>query len=305
MVFDTMVAVPYSVNPFLPRLRALAVRRVRESGAGVRQTARHVGVAPSTVSRWMRKAPAAVLATTIPTQSSRPHSCPHATPDCIVERILVLRRTYGRCAEVVHAQLAKERLTVSLSTVKRILYRHGLIARRSPYKHWHVSGERPKAEKAGDLVEMDSIHLWVAHRLENFIVTVLDCFSRWAYARAMPRLSSERSVRVLFEARQLASFPIATVQSDYGSEFSSYFTQRVEKAGMRHRHIRVRQPNDNAHIERFNRTLQEELAGDLLRYRDNVRRLNESLGRYLTYYNEERLHLGLGCSTPAEVLRRS
>ena len=283
----------------------MAVRRIRERGIGVRQMARNVGVAPSTVSRWMQQAPATESVNEIPTRSSRPHSCPHATPDSIVKRILVLRRTYGRCSEVIHAMLQREGITVSLSTVKRVLMRHGMIRRRSPHKPWYQSGERPIAEKPGDLVEMDSIHVYLRGHYVSFIMTVLDCFSRWAFARAMPRLGCPATARILFAAQKQSGFAFRTVQSDHGSEFQSFFTGRLNTAGIRHRHIRVRKPNDNAHIERFNRTLQEELSDELNRFGHNVQRLNHSLIRYLTYYNEQRPHLGLGCSTPAEVLRRS
>jgi len=297
-----MVLVPYTINPYLPKLRATAVRRIREHGVSVRQMARNVGVAPSTVTRWLRRAPVLAMVNELPTRSSRPRSCPHATPDSIVERILVLRRTYGRCAEVVHAMLVREGITVSLSTVKRILLRHGMIRQRSPWKHWHQSGERPKAEKPGDLVEMDSIHVWLRGHYVSFIMTVLDCFSRWAFARAMPRLGCPASARILFAAQKQSGVAFRTVQSDHGTEFTGFFTMRLHKAGIQHRHIRVRKPNDNAHIERFNRTLQEELADDLNRFGHNVQRLNHTLIRYLTYYNEQRPHLGLGCSTPVEVL---
>lgn len=293
------------MNPYLPKVRAQAVRQIHERGAGVRFVARQYGVAPSTLSRWLARSPAGARSTVIPTLSSRPHSCPHATPKLIVERIRQLRLERGRCAEVIHAQLTMEGTRVSLSTVKRVLMREGLLRRYAPNKVWHQSGERPTIEKAGDLVELDSIHLWIAPKATHFIVTLLDCFSRWAYARAMPRITCERSVQTVFAAQKLVPFRFATVQSDYGAEFSGYFTERVQKAGMRHRHIRVRQPNDNAHIERFNRTIQEELAEDINRFRDDVPKLNLAIGRYLTYYNEQRPHLGLDCRTPTEVLRSS
>jgi len=293
------------MNPYLPKVRAQAVRQIHERGSGVRLVARQFGVAPSTVSRWLARSPLGTLPTTIPTLSSRPRSCPHATPRPIVERIRQLRLARGRCAEVIHAELIQEGLRVSLSTVKRILYREGLIRRYAPNKVWHQSGERPAVEKAGDLVEMDSIHLWIAPKATHFIVTLLDCFSRWAFARAMPRMSCERSVQTVFAAQKLVPFRFATIQSDYGAEFSGYFTERVQKAGIRHRHIRLRQPNDNAHVERFNRTIQEELSEDLNHFRDDVPKLNLAIARYLTYYNEQRPHLGLNCLTPAQVLRRS
>lgn len=272
---------------------------------GVRQMARNVGVAPSTVSRWMRRAPVMTQATEIPTLSSRPHHHPNALPYETVQRIRAIRLERHRCAEVVHAQLAREGTIVSLSTVKRVLWRQGLIRTRSPFKYWHQSGMRPPAEKPGDLVEMDSIHIFLRGRYMSFIIVALDTFSRWAFARVHPRLTSPGSARILFAAQKAASVPFRTVQSDHGPEFRGFFTRRLHKAGIRHRHIRVRKPNDNAHIERFNRTIQEDMAGEIRRFGHNVQWLNHAVIEYLRYYNEQRPHLGLGCSTPLEVLRRS
>lgn len=86
------------------------------------------------------------------------------------------------------------------------------------------------------------------------------------------------------------------VQSDNGAEFSGRFTERVNAM---HRHTRVRRPNDNAHLERFNRTVQEECLDTVPK---NVDDLNAALKKYLPYYNEKRLHFGLKLQTPSEVL---
>jgi len=71
------------------------------------------------------------------------------------------------------------------------------------------------------------------------------------------------------------------------------------KDGIRHRHSRVRKPNDNAHVERFNRTIQEEFLDHLPR---DVSFINEKLPEYLVYYNTKRLHLGIGLKTPQDIL---
>ena len=151
---------------------------------------------------------------------------------------------------------------------------------------------------------MDSIHLWGQRTVRSYLVTLLDCCSRWAYARAVERLTSVAAVDCASRARQAAPFSFSTIQSDHGPEFSSHFTRRLAVWGIDHRHIRVRKPNDNAHIERFNRTIQDELRGEITRWHDDVPRLNRAVRDYLAYYNTERLHLGLGCRTPTQVLRR-
>lgn len=79
------------------------------------------------------------------------------------------------------------------------------------------------------------------------------------------------------------------LQSDHGPEFGSWF---VEQAKKKHRYTRIGKPNDNAHIERFNRTLQEEC---LDRFPDDVQVINGALKKYLRYYNQERMHMGSLC----------
>jgi exoribonuclease R len=66
-----------------------------------------------------------------------------------------------------------------------------------------------------------------------------------------------------------------------------------------HRHTRVRRPNDNAHLERFNRTVQEECFRGMP---STVADLNKVLPPYLRYYNERRLHFGFDLQTPLQVL---
>lgn len=88
------------------------------------------------------------------------------------------------------------------------------------------------------------------------------------------------------------------IQSDHGSEFSSYFVRRIQKD---HRYTRIGKPNDNAHIERFNRTLQEECLDKQER---RVDMLNKALKDYLLYYNTKRLHLGIKLKTPMQLLAK-
>ena len=86
------------------------------------------------------------------------------------------------------------------------------------------------------------------------------------------------------------------LQSDHGSEFSTSFSER---ARIKHRHSRVRRPNDNAHLERFNRTIQEECLDALPK---DTRIINRNLPKYLRYYNEKRHHFGLNLQTPLKVI---
>lgn len=287
----------YTINPNLPKVRAQAVNMVR-SGKGIRETAKYFGFSPSAVSRWVRRCPAAGSVCEIATRSSRPKGHPRTTAWRTRKRIIDLRiKTRGRCSEVLHQMLLNEDIQVSLNTVKRTLRRNHLIKPRSPWKKHHLSGERPEAVKPGDLVQVDTIHLWLSKTEKIYVYTLIDVCSRWVYACATERISGGETLKFVKRAMRKASFDFTCIQSDHGPEFSKYFTHMIKT---RHRHIRVRKPNDNAHLERFNRTIQHEL---LNRLPQDVKIINGQLKKYLRYYNQERLHLGINLQTPSQILQ--
>ena len=87
------------------------------------------------------------------------------------------------------------------------------------------------------------------------------------------------------------------IQTDHGPEFGKWFVERVKR---NHRYSRIGKPNDNAHIERFNRTIQEECLDKLQR---DVKVINFELKKYLRYYNEYRLHMGIELKTPLQFIQ--
>lgn len=62
----------------------------------------------------------------------------------------------------------------------------------------------------------------------------------------------------------------------------------------------IRKPNDNAHLERFNRTIQEECLRRLV-----PKQYPKALDRYVDFYNAKRLHLGINLKTPLQVVLSS
>lgn len=289
----------YTINPYLPRVRMQAVRLVKHQNWSVRQAARYMGVAPSTISRWIKKdhwwgwRP-------IPTLSSRPCYHPRTLKPGIVEVIAKQRKKHQRCAQVVHQELLNQGIKISLSSVKRTLERRGLLRKRSPWKKWHWSLSRPKVEKAGDLVQIDTIHVGPADKQRFYIYTLIDVASRWSFATASERINTHQSLKFVKLAKKMAPFDFQMIQTDHGQEFSAHFTRCLKVRGISHRHSRVRQANDNGHLERFNRTIQEECLKQIARTRIAYQK---AINDYLLYYNNERLHLGLNLKTPLEVLR--
>ena len=294
-----MTYMSYTTNPHLPRLRMEAVRLV-ESGWSIRSVARHLRYSHQAIMNWVKRAGLMHHnARIIPTRSSRPDHHPRELPKEIVWRILDLRSERNQCAEILHYRMASEGIRVSISSVKRVLRRSN-ISRYSPWKKWHTYPPRPLPQKPGILVEIDTIHDGpVGEQL--YIYTGLDVCSRFAHAIASERINTHTSLRFVETTRKVVPFSIETLQSDHGSEFSKWFTKRIVARGMAHRHSRVRTPNDNAHLERFNRTIQEECISKIPR---SLKTWKKEIPIYLRYYNFERPHMGINYQTPIEVVRR-
>lgn len=91
--------------------------------------------------------------------------------------------------------------------------------------------------------------------------------------------------------------------SDNGSEFEADFARTLDERSIARGHTYPKTPKMNAHIERFNRTLQESFVDyheDLL-FTD-LARFNQKLADWLLFYNAQRPHHRLGQRTPLQFL---
>jgi transposase InsO family protein len=287
----------YTNNPERPHVRMEAVRLVRK-GWSTRKVARHMGFDHSTIVRWIHRAPGNRKLNSISTLSSRPHHHPHELSRETVWRILELRKERNQCAEILQYRLKEEGIDISISSVKRTLQRHQ-ISRYSSFKKWHQYPERPMPEKPGILVEIDTIHDGDP-RERMGLYTLIDVCSRWAHALPTIGMNTRKSLKFVDAAKNVSQFSFKTIQSDHGGEFSLWFTKRILERGMAHRHSRIRTPNDNAHIERFNRTIQEECISKIPR---NILIWRKEIPEYLRYYNTNRPHMGLGMKTPNDIIK--
>lgn len=290
---------PYTTNPHMPRVRRDAVNLVRYRGWSMRKVALRFGVQPSTVMRWCRKDDCGGWRL-IPTESSKPRTSPNALKEEIVNAIIQKRIGRRRCGQHIYHELRREGINVSLPSVQRTLDRLGFLKKKSPWKRPHDTTPRPVALGPGALIQLDTVHILAPDGNRIYIYTLIDLFSRWAYAEAVPKIGAHGSVLFVKRAIKKAPFRFEMVQTDNGSEFSTWFTHSMWQMEIKHRHSRVRQSNDNAHIERFNRTIQEEC---LDRTRHTILEFRRSIKEYLPYYNEGRIHMGINYQTPLEVLR--
>lgn len=306
----------------IEKSRGNAMQEVILEKRSVAQVARRFGKNRSTIYRWIKKwrmqqnvllenpgRPSRPLGKAfrwqyvkwnIPTLSSAPKTHPNALNENIVAAILRIRQCKYECAEIIHYKLAKEGINVSLSSIKRVIKRNELWRRKRRYR-WNE--KRPLPTAPGELIQTDTVHY--VNPLDHskmYIYTVIDLYTRMAYAKISPNLSEKGAAETIFEAQEYMQFSFTMVQSDNGAEFQKHFQGRLNNKGIKTRHSRVRHPNDDAHIERFNRTLRKECIGQY-NPNKNINFIDSKLNRFIRYYNYDRIHLGIGLKTPYEVLQ--
>ena len=291
----------YTTNPYAPRARMNAVNLVRR-GWSMRKVARYFGTSPGTISKWCRKASLLNQRHVIPTESSRPHHSPKRIPETVIDAIVAKRLgPYPRCGTVIQRELVNEGILTSVSTVNRVLDRAGLLKKKSKWKRWWKNTPRPLPENPGDLVELDTIHFrpfWYRNDPTTwYVYTGIDVNTRTAFAFAVDHISPGPSLYFARNIQTQVPFKVVCFQTDNGQEFGRYFTLNLNT---RHRKIRKRKPNDNAHIEKFNRTIQDECINKVSF--NTIEELNQCLTNYINHYNSRRLHMGIDFQTPLQRL---
>ncbi|MCW0375258.1 hypothetical protein NB691_002092 [Xanthomonas sacchari] len=102
-----------------PRGRALLVDRILVQGLRVEEAAHAAGVSVRTAYKWLKRFKQEG-AEGLTDRASRPHDCPHATPQHVVDQVIAQRRSRHTYRQIV------EQLSVAPSTIARLLRRAGL-----------------------------------------------------------------------------------------------------------------------------------------------------------------------------------
>ena len=159
--------------------------------------------------------------------------------------------------------------------------------------------ERPNQVWSADFMS-DALY----HGLRFRAFNVLDDFNREALAiKIDTSLPSARLVRVFEQLKAEHGLP-DVLRTDNGPEFlGECFTSWCKENKITIDYIEPGKPNQNAYIERFNRSYRTEVLDTwLFRDLDEVR---EMTWAWMLEYNEERDHDSLGGMTPIEALEKA
>jgi len=238
-----------------------------------------------------------------------PQRSPRATAREVVSKILYLRQHYhfgpGRIASYLHRF---HRVTIAVSSVHRILTRHGMNRLPANQKHQPHGRRWQRYEKPqpGHRLQLDVKFLeripGTRRRLYQF--TAIDDCTRIRVLKVYDACNQRTAILFIDEVIRRLPFRLLVVQTDNGAEFQSQFHWHLETRDIRHVYIRPRTPRLNGKVERSHRVDDQEFYQllDQDGISDDIHLFNEKLREWEDYYNYHRPHGALGGETPYERL---
>lgn len=270
-------------------------------------------ISRTTGYKWLSRYQAGGLAALFD-QDRTPHQQPTRTLDQIEDRICQLRRENP----VWGARKIRHRLMLddpeffwpTWRTVHRVLLRHRLI--ESPVDDSQQSFKRFERASPNELWQMD-IKGWfhISGQGRCHPITILDDHSRFCLGIGAAQRETQNTVwQVLEQAFLRYGLPLA-ILTDNGPTFVgtsseiglSVFKIRLFKLGVTHYTGRPRHPQTQGKIERFHRTLKEELL-KRIPFRDH-QDAQQQFENWIVRYNNYRPHEALSGQVPSSRYRHS
>ncbi len=305
--------------PRAPQLSRMARWRLQmmdyRRGHSVSATARHFGVARSTVYRWQRRYDPKHLGS-LENRSSCPRRVRARTWTAAqVAAVQAAREAYPRWGkDKLAVVLRRQGMVLSVSMIGRMLAdlkrRNVLVeapmAPVRPHRRYRrpYATRKPKdvvATQPGQLVEVDTMELRPLPGVVRHQFTAVDVVSRYSVVGVRACATAGTATDFLTELLARLPVPVRAIQVDGGSEFMAGFEAACQERGIALYELPPRSPKLNGHVERANGTYRREFwecyAGAL-----DLPPLQAALRAWEQTYNDHRPHQALGYRTPAEFL---
>ncbi len=160
-------------------------------------------------------------------------------------------------------------------------------------------GFRTKSQ--GDLVQIDTIVRFYSG-IKRYVITAMDTHSNFGFALAYKQANSSNAKNFFKKLEIVFPGTIKHIQTDNGSEFHKYFAEYIENTETTHFWNYKGKPYLNGHVERFNRSVQEEFIDWNEFLLEDVNEFNKKLTDYMIWCNTERPHWSLKLQSPVDYL---
>jgi transposase InsO family protein len=264
-------------------------------------TSRRFGMNRKTIREWRARYEAKGVAGLIPTYPDRRKSRLPAEVLLLIEQA---RREFGYGAARTRVWLQRvHHKSYPVKTIHRAFVRLGLPRLASRKKRVVKPRQLRLFEMPhpGDSVQVD-VKVVKIKGQKAYQYTALDDCTRYRVLRLYRRQNQRVSLDFFAELRAVLPFPIRRLQCDNGTEFPLAFALTVQAAGIEHRYIKPRCPEQNGKVERSHRIDNEEFWGrqEFGEFEIAARELRA----WERTYNFVRFSTVLHGSTPVEKLQR-
>lgn len=237
-----------------------------------------VGVHRATVYRWLKGMRQWGIRAFVQRYQQAKKGRQRKTQAAVEQQVLAIRREHHDCCgEKIVYWLAQRGIQLSRSTVYRILNKH--LRLRAKGRHNKPRGPSPQAEAPRQVIQMDTIDFG-----QVYAFTAVDIHTREGQVVLRPGLTAQDGEAALVEV--MAYFGrCQLLQTDGGSEFEGEFAQAVPTYAQTRRVARPYRRNEQAFIERFNRTVRQECLGWGKYSPEDIPVLQILIRRWLDYYH--------------------
>ena len=244
-------------------------------------------------------------------RSHRPHHCPHAVAEGVVEHVVDLRQRYGWGSRKIR-KLTAEKFgeAPARRTIDRIFERHDLITkkRRRSGKPGHPGKPLTPMDEPNAVWTVDfKGQFKMLNGRYCYPLTIQDGFSRFLLeCRGLYSTSIELAKPVFIKVFREFGVP-AVIRSDNGTPFASIGLARLTRLsawwirlGIRPETIEPGKPQQNGRHERMHRTLKREATRPP---KANLRAQQRHFNHFRRTFNSIRPHEALDDATPDSVYR--
>lgn len=242
-------------------------------------------------------------------KSRRPKNSPNITPKKIEKRIKkISRKGYG--GRMISGLFYREGKKISSSTICHILNDRKKVKKKRRQK---LKAHRKRYELPipGQRLQLDVKYvpkLVAGQKLYNYVI--VDECTRWRFAKSYIALNEHITLDFLNRVKEEIPFPIRSIQTDNGFEFTYKLIPNVTKEhlmdkwcrtyGIIHRLIPPGEKELNGKVERSHRIDEQYFFWRMPTA--SIKAYERSHSEWMKIYNYERPHGGLIYKTPMEKL---
>ena len=287
-----------------------AITEAKDAGFSIVRACEILMLQPRRFHRWLKGRDAKTLtADDVTDEPPVPKTTPHQITDKERQAIIDAARDENN-SDKAHRKLAHHlsrtaQAFVSESTVLRVLRSVALVCR------FQGRAGKPKSTKPDVVAEApNEIWAWdISYcRVGDsfwYLIAIIDLFSRKIVGHAVKPSATSDDVKDVFD-KALANEGLLGMDakmpkslSDRGPQMRSKTIRRFfYDLGITQMFSRARTPADNAAIESFFATIKGERLYHGI-YHNPIELITDA-DAFVAYYNEARLHMGIGFVTPAE-----